>query len=64
MTRRIRIEGIYQRQVPIPDARGDETVVEFMNEMEHAVRTALAEFEIQVKGEAQNYVAVVPPQSA
>lgn len=64
VTRRIRIEGIYQRQVPIPDARGDETVVEFMNEMEHAVRTALAEFEIQVKAEAQNDVVVVPPQSA
>lgn len=64
VTRRIRIEGIYQRQVPIPDARGDETVVEFMNEMEHAVRTALAEFEIQVKAEAQNDVVAVPPQSA
>ena len=63
VTRRIRIEGIYQRQVPIPDARGDETVVEFMNEMEHAVKTALTEFETQVKAEAQNGVAAVPLQS-
>lgn len=63
-TRRIRIEGIYQRQVPIPDSRGDETVIEFMNEMEHAVRTALTEFEIQVKAEAQKDVAAAPTKSA
>lgn len=62
-TRRIRIEGIYQRQVPIPDARGDETVIEFMNEMAHAVSTALTEFEIQVKAEAQNGVAAAPTKS-
>ena len=52
ITRRIRIEGIYQRQVPIPDARGDKTVVEFMTEMEHVVATSLAEFEAQVTVEA------------
>ena len=52
ITRRIRIEGIYQRWVPIPDSRGDQAVVEFMSEMEHAVNTALADFEAQVKAEA------------
>ena len=53
-TRRIRIEGIYERWVPIPDARGDQTVVDFMNEVERVVMTELAEFEAQVKAEAQN----------
>jgi hypothetical protein len=48
-TRRIRIEGIFQRQVPIPDARGDKTVIEFMKEIEGLVQTALDEFEAQVK---------------
>ncbi len=47
-TRRIRIEGIFQRQVPIPDARGDKTVIEFVNEIENLVQTALDEFEAQV----------------
>jgi GTPase Era involved in 16S rRNA processing len=51
VTRRIRIEGIYQRQVPIPDARGDKLVLEFMNEMEAVVRHALAEFDAEVKAE-------------
>lgn len=51
VTRRIRIEGIYQRQVPIPDARGDKSVLDFMNEMEAAVQRALAEFEAEVKAE-------------
>lgn len=48
ITRKIRIEGIYQRQVPIPEARGDRSVVEFMDEMDAVVRTALLEFEAHV----------------
>lgn len=48
VTRRIRIEGIFQRQVPIPSARGDKAVLEFMNEMEAAVQLAFAEFEAEV----------------
>ena len=52
ITRRIRIEGIYQRQVPIPDARGDKAVLEFMKEMEDAVRQALAEFKTEVEQQA------------
>jgi tRNA A37 threonylcarbamoyladenosine biosynthesis protein TsaE len=54
ITRRIRIEGIYQRWVPIPESRGDKAVVDFMNEMEQVVNVALQEFETQVKAEAQN----------
>ena len=46
-TRRIRIDGIYQRQGPIPNARGDETVVEFMKEMKDMIETALIDFEKQ-----------------
>lgn len=52
-TRRIRIEGIYERWVPIPDARGDESVVEFMEEVERLVNAALEEFEAEVRAEAQ-----------
>lgn len=51
VTRRIRIEGIYQRQVPIPDARGDKAVLEFMNEIEAAVKQALIEFEAEVSAQ-------------
>jgi hypothetical protein len=52
ITRRIRIEGIYERWVPIPDARGDQAVVEFMTEMETIITTALNEFEAWVKAAA------------
>lgn len=41
LTRRLRIETIYQRQVPIPDARGDANVVEFMAEIEKVIDAAL-----------------------
>lgn len=51
VTRRIRIEGIYQRQVPIPDARGDKAVLEFMNEIENAVQRALTDFKAAVAAE-------------
>ena len=57
ITRRIRIEGIYQRWVPIPESRGDQAVVDFMNEMEHPVNTALQEFEAQLKAEAESSAA-------
>lgn len=56
-TRRIRIEGIYERWVPIPDARGDKTVVEFMGEIEQVVLGALTKFEVQVKDEAKDGLA-------
>lgn len=52
ITRRIRIEGIYQRQVPIPNARGDKAVLEFMKEMEDAVQQALALFKTEVEQQA------------
>jgi ethanolamine utilization protein EutP (predicted NTPase) len=43
-TRRIRIEGIYQRWVPIPESRGDQAVIDFMQEVQQVVNTALDEF--------------------
>jgi hypothetical protein len=51
VTRRIRIESIYERWVPIPDARGDQAVVAFMDEIESVVESALMEFEAWVKAE-------------
>ena len=54
-TRRIRIEGIYQQQVPIPDARGDKTVLAFMKEIERVVDFALREFEDQVNAGVQPF---------
>lgn len=48
-TRRILIEGIYERWVPVPDARGDQAVVEFMGQIEQVVKEALAELEAEVK---------------
>jgi len=51
VTRRIRIESIYERWVPIPDARGDQAVVAFMDEIESVVESALTEFEAWVKAE-------------
>ena len=53
IVRRIRIEGIFQRQVPIPDARGDKTVLDFMKEIENAIATALSDFEAAVTAKAQ-----------
>lgn len=51
VTRRIRIEGIYQRQVPIPDARGDKAVLEFMEEIWAVVDQALVQFGAEVTAE-------------
>jgi GTPase Era involved in 16S rRNA processing len=49
ITRRILIEGIYERWVPIPESRGDQAVLDFIEEMERLVRTALDEFEGRVR---------------
>ncbi|MEO8155139.1 MAG: hypothetical protein ABI605_18890 [Rhizobacter sp.] len=62
ITRRIRIEGIYQRWVPIPESRGDQAVVDFMSEMEQAVNSALRDFEAEVRAEA--HTGVVLPKKA
>lgn len=48
-TRRFRIEGIFQQQVPIPDARGDKIAIDFTNEIEDVMKKELREFEAQVK---------------
>lgn len=53
-TRRLLIEGIYQRWVPIPQARGDQLVLEFIKEVEVLVNAALDEFRQQVQDEARS----------
>lgn len=50
-TRRSLIEGIFQRQVPIPNARGDLTVIDFMKEIEEIVETSLEDLQKQVQAE-------------
>lgn len=44
-TRKILIEGIYERWVPVPTSRGDQAVIEFRNELQSLVQKALEEFE-------------------
>lgn len=46
--RRMRIEGIYERCVPVPNARGDRLVFEFMNEMKEVVLSAVRIIEQEV----------------
>ena len=45
LARRSLIEGIYQRQVPVPNARGDVSVVEFIKEIESIVNESLNELQ-------------------
>ncbi|MBK6744721.1 MAG: hypothetical protein IPG66_17915 [Hydrogenophilales bacterium] len=47
--RRIRIEGIYERWVPIPDARGDRPVFEFLNDVKEVVMGAVGKVEEDVR---------------
>lgn len=60
-TRNIRIESLYQRWVPVPQARSDETVLEFLREVEEIVQTALLEFKLQVTAEATSKVRKLQP---
>lgn len=53
VTRRIKIEGIYQQQVPIPDARGDQSVVKFMGEIEDLIQQALNALALKVQEQDQ-----------
>lgn len=46
--RRLRIEGIYEHSVPIPDARGDRVVFEFLNEVKNVVLDAVRHVEAEV----------------
>lgn len=46
--RRMRIEGIYERWVPVPNARGDRIVFEFMNEVKEIVLGAVGVIEQEV----------------
>lgn len=47
--RRMRIEGIYERWVPVPNARGDRLVFEFMNEVKEVVMGAVGKIEQEVR---------------
>lgn len=47
--RRLLIEGIYQRWVPIPDSCGDKWASEFLNEVKGVVTSAIYSVEQEVK---------------
>ena len=46
--RRIRIEGIYERYVPVPDSRGDREVQQFLDDVKEVVLSAINEVENEV----------------
>lgn len=48
--RKMRIEGIYERWVPVPDARGDRVVFQFLNEVKDVVIAAVDAVEQEVTG--------------
>lgn len=48
--RRLLINSIYTKYVPIPDARGDKLVFEFLNEIKEIVMHAIEEIEQEVNG--------------
>jgi ethanolamine utilization protein EutP (predicted NTPase) len=47
--RRMRIEGIYERWVPVPDSRGDRLVYEFLNEVKEVVIGSVSAVEQEVR---------------
>lgn len=47
--RRMQVEGIYERWVPVPDARGDRLVYEFLNEVKEVVIGAVNAVEQEVR---------------
>lgn len=46
--RRMRIEGIYARWVPIPDSRGDRVAFEFLNQVKDVVASSVSKIEQEV----------------
>jgi hypothetical protein len=52
--RRMRIEGIYERWVPVPNARGDRLVFEFMNEVKEVVMGAVGKVKQEVRSAEPN----------
>ncbi|MCS0590705.1 hypothetical protein ACFQ09_07025 [Massilia norwichensis] len=50
--RRMKIEGIYERWVPIPDERGDREVQEFMNDVKVVVMSAISVVKDEVEANA------------
>lgn len=47
--RKMRVEGIYERWVPIPDARGDVTALEFMDEVKTLLTAAISDVQTAVE---------------
>ncbi|WP_416050078.1 hypothetical protein [Cupriavidus basilensis] len=50
--RKIRIESIYERWVPIPGARGGRDALDFLTEVKAIVTTAVEELKREVQGES------------
>ncbi len=57
--RRMRIEGIYERWVPVPNARGDRLVFEFMNDVKVVVLGAVGIIEQEVHSAKDLGIAVL-----
>lgn len=53
LERRMKIESIYQRWVPVPDARGDRQVSDFLNEVKELVAEAIRSVEREVRAAPQ-----------
>lgn len=64
--RRLRIEGIYEQWVPIPDARGDRIVFDFLNEVKGVVMNAVKQVELDVKraSSSEAPASMMPSDSA
>ena len=45
----MRIEGIYEKWVPVPDSRGDRLVFDFLNEVKEVVIGAVHGVEQEVR---------------
>jgi hypothetical protein len=45
----MQVEGIYERWVPIPDARGDVTAFEFMEEVKAHLTVAISDVQKAVE---------------
>jgi GTPase Era involved in 16S rRNA processing len=51
LERRLRIEGIYERYVPVPDSRADKGVQEFLDEVKAVVQAAIEQVRQDVSKE-------------
>ncbi len=47
--RKMRVEGIYERWIPVPDARGDASALEFMEEVKSLLTSAISDVQKAVE---------------